>query len=362
MAAGALVFTVALTGLPGTAATDPGESLPAAESSRARLAHWEAAAGMFFDDPLTGQGIGSYRLASGRWAPGSANPSAHAHNEFVELAAEGGLLLAVPAALLLAGVLGAALRAVKRRHPIDPAGRVALGAAVVWLALGAHAVIDFDWLFPVLGLAFAVAAGLIAPKAPGRGRRWPVYVVGAIFVVALGAVFVEGFRRTEGAVHPPWNATAAAALAQRTIDDGDLERAIAIATSAQAWNPGDPRPAVWKALARIESDGPRPVVTAAQRAHPGFGIRLDAAQALLDAGVAAEAGELVDGVIAGFDDHAGWKLGGAAAVAYRLHIQVTGELAGCEAAREAARTALTTRLAMSFGDENYAAQAEVYCR
>lgn len=69
----------------------------------ARFAHWEAALRMFAEDPLTGLGIGSYGPAATGFTRADANLTSAAHNEFLELLVEGGLLVAIPA-LLLAGV------------------------------------------------------------------------------------------------------------------------------------------------------------------------------------------------------------------------------------------------------------------
>jgi O-antigen ligase len=354
MAAGAVVIAAALGALGDGGAGGMDGSLPAVESGSARLAHWSAAIAMLVDDPVTGQGIGSYRLASPRWAPGSVNPSSHAHNEFIELFAEGGLAVGVPGLLLMAAMAVAALRVLGARN----SDRVAQAAAASWLTLAAHAFVDFDWLFPVLAVALAVAGGaVVGSRPPKAGRRWPVAVVGVVAAAAVVAGVWAGF----GDGGAPWNADAAAARAEQAVDTGDVQRAIAISAEAARWNPGDPRPALWAAVARIDRDGPRPVVAAADAATPGFALRLAAASALIDAGHHQEAAALIDGVIGDFDAYAGWNLGGAAAVAYRLDVDVTGQIAGCVPAREAAIAAAATPLATGFGAEDYVARAERYC-
>ncbi len=321
---------------------------------------------MFIDDPLTGQGVGSYRLASPRWASGDVNPTSHAHNELLELLAEGGVLVGVPALLLVGGVLVGAGRILPRRAPATRRHRVAAGAAAVWIVLAAHAAVDFDWLFPILAVAFAVTAGVIAAHQPPTAPRpAPVtaVAVAALLLVALGAGYVEGFRRTEGAVHPPWNATAASARAEQAVDAGDYDRAAAIARRAARWNPADPRMDLWQAVAtmRMDDGGPHPVVAAARSAAPAFGVRLDAAHQLLAAGHHAQARALVTETIASFDRYQGWNLAGAAAVAHRLSVSAAGLDAGCPAAVAAAERAMTTPLATAFGSEDYRAQASVFC-
>jgi len=58
-----------------------------------RLAHWQAAAGMINDHPLLGVGIGNYVPVYPAYAvPGWKDPLGHAHNYYLNIAAEAGLL------------------------------------------------------------------------------------------------------------------------------------------------------------------------------------------------------------------------------------------------------------------------------
>lgn len=363
--AASLVAMVVLTHLPGAAVPEGGDSLAAAESSSARVAHWKAAGAMFVDSPLTGSGVGSYRLASVRWADGAVNPSSHAHNEYIEFFAEGGVALGVPFTLLLIAIAIAAIRLI-RRPQAGLRSRVAVGAAAVWLTLAVHAGADFDWLFPILAMAFAIAAGVVAgagvdAESPRHGARWMVLPIAALLIVALGAGYVEGRPRTGGVVHPAWNLGGASSVAQRAIGAGDYQRAQSIIDDAGAWSPGDPGLRMLDAVVglRTGAGDADDVVTAAERA--GFGVRLDAAVELLAAGHFEEAQGVVAGTIHRFDDYQGWNLAGAAAVAYRLQVELAGRVDGCEGARLAADKATLTPLAMATGTENYAAQAASFC-
>ncbi len=359
-AASVMAFVV-LTHLPGAAMSEGGDSQPAAESSSARVAHWKAASAMFVDSPLTGSGVGSYRLASARWADGAVNPSSYAHNEYIEFFAEGGVALGVPFALALIAIAIAAITAL-RRPQAGLRSRVAMGAAAVWLALAVHAGADFDWLFPILAMAFAIAAGVVVGSdEPRQGTRWMVVPVAALLVIALGAGYLEGRPGTGGVVHAAWNLEAASSIAERTIDAGDYERAQSIIDRAEAWNPGDPGLRMLDAVVglRTGTGDAGDVVTAAERA--GFGVRLDAATQLSASGHFEEAQVVVARTIERFDDYPGWNLGGVAAVAYRLHVDLAGRIDGCEGARLAADEATSTPLAMAMGTENYTAQAAPFC-
>ncbi len=58
-----------------------------------RLAHWQAALGMLNDHPLLGVGIGNYApVYPGYALPGWEDPLGHAHNYYLHIAAESGLL------------------------------------------------------------------------------------------------------------------------------------------------------------------------------------------------------------------------------------------------------------------------------
>ena len=136
---------------------------------------------MFIDRPVVGFGPGSYRLAAVEYSTGAVHPTAHAHNEYLELFAEGGIVFGVSALLLIGGVAVAGFRLV--RAGVDrEAGRSdrhrsallagAIGASVV---LALHAAIDFDFVFAVLPILLAVVAGALSTDLDGtrsqRSRR-----------------------------------------------------------------------------------------------------------------------------------------------------------------------------------------------
>jgi O-antigen ligase len=88
-------------------------------STAERLAHWIAGARMFLDHPLLGVGIGNYPQAYPRYfITIFVNPLGHAHNYYINIAAEAGIfgvlgLLMFLAASFVAG--GRAFRAISRR-------------------------------------------------------------------------------------------------------------------------------------------------------------------------------------------------------------------------------------------------------
>ena len=58
-----------------------------------RMAHWQAAWGMFSDRPWLGVGIGNYEPVYPAYSlPGWTEPLGHAHNYYLNIAAEAGLI------------------------------------------------------------------------------------------------------------------------------------------------------------------------------------------------------------------------------------------------------------------------------
>jgi hypothetical protein len=121
-----------------------------------RYAYWKVAGETFADHPLQGEGSGGFRTAWLRERP-FREPVRDAHSLYLETAAELGLAGLLALALLVAGCLTAARRAL-------PAGA---GAAAALAAYAVHAGIDWDWEMPALTLvALALAARLIAAGEP----------------------------------------------------------------------------------------------------------------------------------------------------------------------------------------------------
>jgi O-antigen ligase len=77
-----------------------------------RMAHWQAGWGMFVEYPFLGVGPGNYPVAYDEYyIPPWRDPLGHAHNYYLNMAAEAG----VPGLLALLLVLGMAFRGLRRR-------------------------------------------------------------------------------------------------------------------------------------------------------------------------------------------------------------------------------------------------------
>jgi O-antigen ligase len=145
-----------------------------------RLAHWVAGLRMFRAHPLLGVGAGNYDAAYQTYkVPGWDESLTHAHNYYINVAAETGAL-GLLAFLAVVGVaLWAAWRATRatdwRRGGraalagVD-ARAIAIGCAAVIVALCVHNVTD-DLFVHAMELQFALALGLLLRLAAPNGHE-----------------------------------------------------------------------------------------------------------------------------------------------------------------------------------------------
>ena len=136
-----------------------------------RIAFWVAGARMVADRPLTGVGLGNFDESYPDYNIGIWGESlGHAHNFYLNLAAETGLLGAGLFLVFLAGVLVKGFRA----GPGEPATRVALlGATGSLAAFAVHSLVDSVFVGG-LGLIFGISIGLVLAMSGGRkrGEHW----------------------------------------------------------------------------------------------------------------------------------------------------------------------------------------------
>lgn len=135
-----------------------------------RLPIWQDTWPMVRDFWLTGTGLNTYGVATLLYQ--TAQPDVHlreAHNDYLQLLAEGGLLLAVPIACALAVFVRDVRRRFQRSH--GSSYWLRLGAVTGLLAIGAQSVVEFSLQMPGNAVLFAVLAGIaLHHPPPGRGR------------------------------------------------------------------------------------------------------------------------------------------------------------------------------------------------
>ncbi len=133
-----------------------------------RMAHWQAAWYMYIDHPLLGVGIGNYAAVYPAYAlPGWSDPLGHAHNYYLNVAAEAGTIGLIAYLVLWAGAFWQGWRAVRVAGGWQRG--VAAGLLGMLVALSIHN--GFDNLF-VHGMHVQVGIGLgIVGWLRASGRR-----------------------------------------------------------------------------------------------------------------------------------------------------------------------------------------------
>jgi hypothetical protein len=130
-----------------------------------RAASFRAASGIFGEHRLIGAGPS---LSTLTWSPGQdTRIYRYAHNEYLQVLAE----LGIVGGLLLAALLVSTLRLLGRR--CRSGGAVSAGALAAVTALAVHAGFDFVWHIPAIPLLAAALVGLASPAHQPAGNTQP---------------------------------------------------------------------------------------------------------------------------------------------------------------------------------------------
>jgi O-antigen ligase len=159
-----------------------------AQNGAYRVQFWQRAVAVFEDRPLVGSGPHALVGASDGLVPAGLARSNLAHNGYLQVLSDGGLVLGLPFLLGCAGVLVAGLRLLlsARRQPAERWLRIALPVAL--LGSAAHSAVDFDWSHPSDLVLTALLAGLVLSFRPVTASRWRR--LPAVLVTLLVPVFV----------------------------------------------------------------------------------------------------------------------------------------------------------------------------
>ncbi len=144
----------------------------AVEGSSGRLHIWRATMRVIRDFWLTGVGLGGYDTAMVVYQDGAREVFFnHAHNQYLQGMAEGGLLLALPAAVALLAFWRAARAALLADR--SPMWHVRAGALAGIVAVAVQSLWESGLLAPANAVLLAVAAALVLhrPPALSGGRR-----------------------------------------------------------------------------------------------------------------------------------------------------------------------------------------------
>lgn len=225
-----------------------------AHSIRARLDYeWPYAIRLFMARPIGGHGEGAYAMLAGQFARedqlddpsvlrfDEATWTGHAHNEFLELAADVGLTGTVAFALALATVIRLAMRR------IDEASRTAGGDPARWVSIGAAGALVAGvveacgtpalrqpGVAPVFLAVWASLAALVT-RSPTATEDSPKGATGGIapgwirlagIALAVAAVMLGGFGIRD------WRAARGFYQARAAMESGGFEEAVAGADDA----------------------------------------------------------------------------------------------------------------------------------
>ncbi|HVB37329.1 MAG TPA: O-antigen ligase family protein [Vicinamibacterales bacterium] len=169
---GAIVLVVALAAFAnlGRMAARFGDTL--SDSSGHRLDIWRDTLPVVRDFWLTGTGAGTYSTAMLVYQTSDRSVFFNqAHNHYLQLLAEGGLLLTVPVLLALAGLLAAARRALAADS--TPRYWLRVGALAGLCGAGVQSIWETGLRMPANAVLFAVlaAVALHAPRVAPNGRN-----------------------------------------------------------------------------------------------------------------------------------------------------------------------------------------------
>ena len=137
---------------------------------------WSSSWQVIKHHPWTGVGFGAFFLAVPEYHVGSGRLKvAQAHNDYLDLAASGGIIAVVLAAWFVGMVIWRARHSF--RSPCQYRRAVGLGATSGMLSVGVHSLFDFGLQVTGIAVVFSVLAVLVVADSsvetvrPDRGRR-----------------------------------------------------------------------------------------------------------------------------------------------------------------------------------------------
>ncbi len=124
-----------------------------------RLAVWQAAATLFFGHPVLGVGYGNYRFLYADIVPGAEPGTLDAHNLYLQLLAETGVVGFLTFTVILGAFLVVSLKSIRQQDPLSRI--IAFGVCGAISATLIHGMVDYLFnVSPQFGTLFWLVLGL----------------------------------------------------------------------------------------------------------------------------------------------------------------------------------------------------------
>jgi O-antigen ligase len=142
-----------------------------AQSVEGRFGPWRDSWQIIRDFPVFGTGLGTYGLAMLVYqTSGRPEINLQAHNDYIQLAAEGGLLVTIPALVLLVVIVRTIWRRMTSGDDDAQTRWIRIGAVAGLLGIAAQSLVEFSLQMPGNTLLFTVVLA-IAMHRPSRSPR-----------------------------------------------------------------------------------------------------------------------------------------------------------------------------------------------
>jgi len=146
-------------------------------TAHGRLPIWRQAASIARDFPVTGSGLNTYqRIVRFYPTPDLDEPYEGAHNDFLQLAVEGGLLLGLPFLVTVSFLIRETWRRFRESSDDSVTRWLRTGAVVGLLLIAAQETVEFSLQIPGNAALFVVLAAIAVHRAaPETSRDWAAH-------------------------------------------------------------------------------------------------------------------------------------------------------------------------------------------
>jgi len=139
--------------------------------SEGRLAIWRQTVPMIREYWLFGVGVNGYPRASATRVRLSAGTAVEAHNDYLQLAAEGGVLVLVPASLLAAFFIKDVMRRFREDRPGGSTRWLRTGAVIGLVTIAAQELVEFSLQIPANAVLFTLLCAIAAHRSSAATAR-----------------------------------------------------------------------------------------------------------------------------------------------------------------------------------------------